>query len=80
MVRLIAQFSGFLGRNHDGEPGVKTPWLVLREINAFVCGIRFARKKEGLVYGHSHIVFFTHVRKTTRSGGGLLVDREARAL
>jgi Transposase Tn5 dimerisation domain len=25
-VRWIAQLGGFLGRRHDGEPGVKTIW------------------------------------------------------
>lgn len=43
VVRLIAQLGGFLGRKHDGDPGVKTIWLGLREINTFVRGVRYAR-------------------------------------
>ena len=43
VVRLIAQLGGFLARKHDGEPGVKTIGLGLREINTFVRGFRYAR-------------------------------------
>jgi hypothetical protein len=43
VVRLVAQLGGFLARKHDGEPGVKTIWLGLREINTFVRGVRYAR-------------------------------------
>ena len=32
-VRWIAQLGGFLGRKHDGEPGVKTIWRGLRRLN-----------------------------------------------
>tara|TARA_B100000315_G_scaffold231236_1_gene242408 strand:+ start:126 stop:1535 length:1410 start_codon:yes stop_codon:yes gene_type:complete len=32
-VRWIAQLGGFLGRRHDGEPGVKTIWRGLRRLN-----------------------------------------------
>ncbi len=32
-VRWIAQLGGFLGRAHDGEPGVKTIWRGLRRLN-----------------------------------------------
>lgn len=31
-VRWIAQLGGFLGRTHDGEPGVKTIWRGLRRL------------------------------------------------
>ena len=31
-VRWIAQLGGFLGRRHDGEPGVKTIWRGLRRL------------------------------------------------
>lgn len=43
VVRLIAQLGGFLARKHDGDPGVKTIWLGLREINTFVRGVRYAQ-------------------------------------
>lgn len=36
VVRLIARLGGFLARKGDGEPGAKTLWLGLREINTFV--------------------------------------------
>lgn len=32
-VRWIAQLGGFLGRKHDGEPGVQTIWLGLRRLS-----------------------------------------------
>jgi hypothetical protein len=32
-VRWIAQLGGFLGRRHDGEPGVKTIWRGLRRLH-----------------------------------------------
>lgn len=44
VVRLIAQLGGFLGRKHDGEPGAKTLWLGMREVNTFVRGVRFAKE------------------------------------
>lgn len=44
VVRLIAQRGGFLARKHDGEPGVKTIWLGMREIAVFVEGARYARQ------------------------------------
>ena len=43
VVRLIAQLGGFLGRKHDGEPGAKTLWLGMHEVNTFVRGVRFAQ-------------------------------------
>ncbi|MGK5079179.1 IS4 family transposase [Janthinobacterium sp. HLX7-2] len=33
VLRLIAQLGGFLGRKNDGEPGVKTIWLGMKEVN-----------------------------------------------
>lgn len=33
VLRLIARLGGFLGRKSDGEPGVKTIWLGLKEIH-----------------------------------------------
>jgi IS4 transposase len=44
VVRIIAQRGGFLGRKHDGEPGVKTIWLGLQDIATFVEGARYARE------------------------------------
>jgi hypothetical protein len=44
VVRLIAQLGGFLARKGDGEPGAKTLWLGMREINTFVRGVRFAKE------------------------------------
>jgi len=44
VVRLVARLGGFLARKGDGEPGAKTIWLGLREINTFVRGVRFARE------------------------------------
>ena len=32
-VRWIARLGGFLGRTHDGSPGVKTIWRGLRRLN-----------------------------------------------
>lgn len=32
-VRLIARLGGFLGRRHNGEPGVKTLWRSLRRFH-----------------------------------------------
>jgi len=32
VLRLIARLGGFLGRKGDGEPGVKTIWLGLKEV------------------------------------------------
>jgi hypothetical protein len=37
-VRWIAQLGGFLGRKHDGEPGVKTIWRGLRRLSDIVTG------------------------------------------
>lgn len=44
VVRLIAQRGGFLGRKHDGEPGVKSLWLGMQEVAIFVEGARYARQ------------------------------------
>jgi hypothetical protein len=32
-IRLIARLGGFLGRRHDGEPGVKTLWRGLKRFH-----------------------------------------------
>jgi hypothetical protein len=44
VIRLIAQFGGFLGRKSDGEPGAKTLWLGMRDIAVFMQGLRHARE------------------------------------
>ena len=31
MVRMIAKLGGFLGRKHDGEPGLKTIWIGMQK-------------------------------------------------
>ncbi len=43
VIRLIAQSGGFLARKGDGEPGVKTLWLGLRDLAVFVHGMRADR-------------------------------------
>lgn len=47
VVRLIAGCGGFLMRKGDGEPGVKTLWLGLRKVQAFVQGRRYEREMAG---------------------------------
>lgn len=37
-VKLLAKLGGFLGRKHDGEPGVKVLWRGLQKLNA---GLQF---------------------------------------
>jgi len=39
-VRLIAQLGGFLGRKHDGNPGVKTIWRGLRRLTDITLAYR----------------------------------------
>jgi len=42
-VRWIAQLGGFLGRKHDGEPGVKTLWRGLRRLDDMLAAWRLAQ-------------------------------------
>ena len=42
-VRLIARLGGFLGRKHDGEPGVKTLWRGLQRLQDRVTGWHLSR-------------------------------------
>jgi len=42
VLRLIAQFGGFLARKSDGEPGVQTIWKGLRKIRIATEALRFA--------------------------------------
>ncbi|AKK24938.1 hypothetical protein MB84_29645 (plasmid) [Pandoraea oxalativorans] len=46
VVRLVARLGGFLARNGDGEPGVKTIWLGMQRVVDFAAGIRYARELE----------------------------------
>ena len=52
VVRLVARLGGFLARTGDGEPGVKTLWLVMQRILDFAADIRFLRElqAQGLAY------------------------------
>jgi hypothetical protein len=43
-VRQIARLGGFLARNGDGEPGVKTIWRGLRRLEDLVTGWRLSRE------------------------------------
>lgn len=42
-VRMIAKLGGFLGRKHDGEPGVKTLWRGMEKLQACLLGWRLAK-------------------------------------
>ena len=39
MVRLIAGFGGFLGRQHDGQPGLKAIWEGMQKVRAFAMAL-----------------------------------------
>jgi len=39
MVRLIAGFGGFLGRQHDGHPGPKAIWEGMQKVRAFAMAL-----------------------------------------
>ncbi|MES2296571.1 MAG: IS4 family transposase, partial [Pseudomonadota bacterium] len=41
--RLIARLGGFIGRKSDGEPGVKTIWLGLKEVHVAAKTLRGLR-------------------------------------
>ena len=43
MVRLIAGFGGFLGRNHDGHPGPKAIWEGIQKVSAFAIALEASR-------------------------------------
>ena len=42
-VRRVAMLGGFLARQGDGEPGVKTLWIGLQRVTDFAAGVRFMR-------------------------------------
>jgi hypothetical protein len=46
-VRWIAQLGGFLARRSDGEPGTKTLWRGLQQLEAMTNMWRLFQKKEG---------------------------------
>ncbi len=48
VIRQIAMLGGFLGRKHDGEPGVKTLWQGLARVRDFVQGIEFMKTDHAL--------------------------------
>jgi hypothetical protein len=50
-VRQIAQLGGFLGRKHDGEPGVKTLWRGIRRLNDMLLGYRAMKEHLDLLSG-----------------------------
>jgi hypothetical protein len=43
VLRLIARLGGFIGRKSDGEPGVKTIWLGLKEVHVAAKTLRGLR-------------------------------------
>ncbi len=45
-LRQIARMAGFLARKGDGEPGVKTIWLGLKDVHVAVKAMRALRKFE----------------------------------
>ncbi len=42
-VRLLAKLGGFLGRKHDGEPGVKVLWRGLQKLNEGLLFVEYFR-------------------------------------
>ena len=47
-VRWIARLGGFLGRKHDGEPGVKVLWRGLQTLQAMVIGFQLGKAAHGV--------------------------------
>ena len=47
MVRLIADFGGFLGRKGDGHPGPKAIWEGMQKVYVFALGIAAAKQAFG---------------------------------
>ena len=47
VLRQIACVGGFLARKGDGEPGVKTIWLGLKDVHVAVKAIRGLRRLSG---------------------------------
>ena len=44
VIRLIAKLGGFLARQRDREPGVKTIWIGLQRVTDFAIGVKFLRE------------------------------------
>ena len=44
VIRLIAKLGGFLARQRDREPGVKTLWIGLPRVTDFAIGVKFLRE------------------------------------
>jgi hypothetical protein len=44
VLRQIACLGGFLDRKGDGEPGVKTIWLALKDVHVAVKTMRASRR------------------------------------
>jgi hypothetical protein len=43
MVRLIAGFSGFIGRKHDGHPSPKAIWEDMQKVCVFTIALEAGR-------------------------------------
>lgn len=53
VVHWIARLGGFLGRKHDGEPGVKVIWRGLMRLQDLVAGVGLAPLVLGAAASHS---------------------------
>jgi hypothetical protein len=42
IIRIVAEVGGFMGRKGDGEPGPKSIWLGLQQLQFFIIGIEMA--------------------------------------
>ena len=42
-MRLIADFGGFIGRNHDGPPGTKAIWEGMQKVSALAIAVEASR-------------------------------------
>jgi hypothetical protein len=51
-VRGVARLGGFLGRKHDGNPGVKTLWRGYQRLQDMLLGYRFRRPFSGKDVGN----------------------------
>jgi hypothetical protein len=49
VIRQIASLGGFLGRKHDGEPGVKSLWLGFARLRDFVAGTEYMQRLQSCV-------------------------------
>ena len=55
-VRQVARLGGFLGRTHDGEPGVQTLWRGLRRLDDIVWTYRTLQRHSDLLVSASTCV------------------------